>query len=155
MRRFFVYGTWIVAAAVLAGAGGFYVGWHGALRSVPVTDLFVAVQREAFVAALRNRGDDAGYEAALRSQLSFLDALHARDHDRWDDWSYRFNRVLTLARLSALVQKRGASDEAATLARDAEALCPKTGLRNCSISAIVQTAYIIDNGLIGESEEPK
>jgi hypothetical protein len=155
MRRVLTIGIWIAAAAVLAGVGGFYIGWHGALKTVPATDLFVSAQRETFLSVLRNKGDDDAYEAALRSQLSFLDAAHARSHDRWDEWSYNFSRTLTLARLSTLAQKRGAGDEAANLARDAEALCPKTGLRNCSISALVQTAYIIDNGLLGESEEPK
>jgi hypothetical protein len=155
MKRVLAIGIWIAAAVVLAGVGGFYIGWHSALKTVPATDMFVAAQRETYLSVLRNHGDDESYEAALRSQLSFLDALHARNRDRSDQWSYNFDRALTLARLSTLAQKRGASDEAASLARDAEALCPKTGLRNCSISALVQAAYKIDNGLLGEPEEPK
>lgn len=155
MKRVFLTGIWIVAAAVLAGAGGFYAGWYGALNMVPVTDLFIAAQRETFISVLRHKGDDAAYEAALRSQLSFLDALQARDHDRADQWSYRFGRTLALARLHTLLQKRGANDEAANFARDAEALCPTTGMRDCSIGALVEVAYKIDNGLLDEPEKAK
>jgi hypothetical protein len=147
-------GLWIAIALVLVGIGGFYVGWHSARQYIPVTDLFTAAQHEVFLSAVRTSGDDAAYENALRSNLSFLDTLNARSsHERWDQWSYAFDRALTLARLSRLAQKRGANDEAERLAQDAEALCPAAGLRGCSVSTLLEVADKMDNGTLFDSPE--
>lgn len=155
MKRSIVTGLWIVAAAVVGGTGGFYAGWHGALNTVYMTDMFVAAQHDTYLTVLRTKGNDAAYEDALRSQLSFLNAMQARSRDPSDQRMYTFDRALTLARLSTLVQKRGANAEAASLAHDAEALCPAIGLRDCSANTLVEAAHKIDNGLIGVSEESK
>lgn len=149
-------GLWIVAALLWVGIGGFYVGWHMALRSIPVTDVFTAAQHEVYLAAVRANGDDAAYENALRSDLSFLDTLNARSsHDSRDQWSYAFGRALTLARLSRLAQKRGAVDEAAQFAQAAEALCPTARVPGCSVSKLLEVADKMDNGTLFDSPETR
>jgi hypothetical protein len=143
---------WIVTALILVGIGGFYVGWRSAFRMIPMTDLFTAAQHETYLSVVRTEGNDAAYEKALRSNLSFLDTLNARsDHDSSDQWSYTFERALTLARLSRLAQKRGAIDEATQFAQGAEALCPTTGVPSCSVSKLLEVTDKMDNGTLFDS----
>jgi hypothetical protein len=136
MKRRFLIACSIALAGLLGASLGAYVGWHQALKTVPVTDLFTSAEFSVFLAAQRNSGDVASYEDALRAHVSFTDTLLARDRDPTDQRLYTFQKAVSLMRLSQLAERRNATEEAARLAHDAENLCPVLRARDCSAESL-------------------
>jgi len=112
--------------------------------------LFAAAELSSYVSAVRTSGTDKAYEDALRANLTFNRLAKARDSDPSNQRMYDFDSAVTLARLSKLVAKRGASDDAQRFALEAEAACPATGTKDCSMDMLLKIAQFIDTG----SEEP-
>jgi len=138
--------SWVLAAAMLGGAVGFRLGWKQGMKGAPVFDLMAAAQFSTYVSALRNSGTEAAYEDALRSSISFNTQARARDNDPSNQRMYALGTAVSLARLSALAKKRNALDEATRLGAEAESACPATGIRDCSLSLLLDVADYIDGG---------
>lgn len=135
----------IAAAALVGGAIGFGFGWKSGAKAGPVFDLFTAAQFSTYVSAIRHNGTPAAYEDALRSSISLNDQLRARDADPSNQRMYLFDKALDLVRLSELAKERGATEEASRLSAEVEALCPNTGIRDCSFRKLVGVASYIDS----------
>src|SRR5262245_1595005 len=114
------------------------------VKAGPVFDLFAAAQFGSYVAAIRHGGTDEAYEDALRSNLTLNKQLKARDADPSSQRMYDLDSAVTLTRLSQLAAKRGASDEAKRFELEAESLCPATGIRDCSLTKLLEVAQYID-----------
>jgi hypothetical protein len=138
--------SWVLAAAMLGGAVGFRLGWKQGMKGAPVFDLMAAAQFSTYVSALRKTGTDAAYEDALRSSISFNSQAKARDENPSNQRMYALDTAVSLARLSALAKKRNALDEATRLGAVAESTCPATGIRDCSLSLLLDVADYIDGG---------
>jgi hypothetical protein len=135
-----------MTAVLGGGAIGLSVGWHMGVKAGPVFDLFAAAQFASHVSAVRHSGTDRAYEDALRSSLSLNRQLRARDPDPHNHRMYSLDSAVTLARLSQLAGKRGATDEANKFGAEAEALCPATGIRECSLAKLLEVAQFMDGG---------
>ena len=144
-KRDVLLGLSIGIVALLVGAGiGFAVGWRMGVRSGPVFDLLSAVQFGSYVSAVRANGTDRAYEDALRSSVTLNAQLKARDTEPSNHRMYDLDSAVTLARLSELKEKRGASDQAKQVGSEAEKLCPATGIRDCSLGKLLEIARYID-----------
>ena len=136
----------VLAAAILGGAIGFRYGWKQGMRGAPVFDLIAAAQFSTYVSVLRKTGTDAAYEDALRSSIAFNSQAKARDESLSNQRMYSLDTAVSLARLSALAKKRNSLDEATRLGAEAESACPATGIRDCSLSLLLDVADYIDGG---------
>jgi hypothetical protein len=136
----------LLSAALVGGVFGFGVGWKQGVRAAPVFDLFSAVQMGAYVSAMRSKGTDAAYEDALRSYVTFHKQVKIRDPDPSDQRMYSLDEAVALVRLAELAKKRGALDEATRISAEAEALCPSTGIRDCTLSLLAEVSEFMDTG---------
>ncbi len=145
-------GCAVVVALAGAAAAGFYFGRSDAQGEVPVVDLFTAAQSRytSYLFSVRRDGNDAAREDALRSYLSYLE-MRARDKNAANEHVYAFDRALLLVRLSEIAQRRGATAEALRLTREAEAMCPSTGLHNCSANGLLTAARERDRRFLSGS----
>jgi hypothetical protein len=142
----------LLGAAIAGGIVGFAVGWKQGVRAGPVFDLFTAVQMSTYVSAMRSKGNQAAYEDALRSYVTFHEQAKMRDPDPSNQRMYSFDEAVALARLSELARNRGALDEATRIGREAEALCPKTGIRDCTLALLKEVVDFMDTG---QRNEPR
>jgi hypothetical protein len=132
--------------AVVGAAGGIYYSWHWAISTwVPVTDLFTVVQASAWTSASRDSGDPGAYEDALRTYLNVLDMAIERDSTSANRRMYKRDKQLTLIRLSNVVRKRGAGDDAASLRAQASALCSVRGSTDCSPETLAKLVEKLDS----------
>ena len=136
----------LLGAALLGGVVGFGVGWKQGVRAGPVFELFTAVQMSTYVSAMRSKGSEAAYEDALRSYVTFHEQVMMRDSDPANQRMYSLDEAVALVRLSELAKRRGALDEATRIGAQAEALCPKTGIRDCTLTLLMEVAEFMDTG---------
>ena len=141
MKRAVLMVAGIVAAATLGGVAGYRLGRDGSSGAAPATDLFTAAQSRysSYLLAIRKDRNGEAREDELRSYLTYLDA-RARDANAANANVYAFDKVLARVRLSQLAQSRGATAVANRLMEEADAICPSTGLRNCSANSMLFTA---------------
>lgn len=96
------------------------------------------------VAAAKNSGSDAEYEAALTNRFTFLEQNRSAFVTEFSDRIFAKDQALTLARISQAQRKQGANEKAAKSLSRAEALCPQLGWDNCSGAAILEFAARVD-----------
>lgn len=131
----------ILIAALLSGAAGYQLGHSELSRSDSMPDLFTTAQSryDSYVFGIRKNRNNEAHEEDLRSYLAYLDA-RARDRDAVNANVYAFDKTLARVRLSQLAQSRGATGVAVRMTEEADAICPLTGLRNCSANNVLITA---------------
>jgi len=145
MRPVLQYAIVATAGIAIGAVGGALFSWRYAITTwVPVTDLFVVVQASAWTTASRSNGDPAAYEDALRAYLRVLDTAMQRDSTNENRAIYLRDKALTLVRLSDVVQKRGAREEANSLRHQAEALCPAYGRNDCNAASLSELVKKLD-----------
>jgi len=137
-----------IGGLVIGALGGTLFSWRYAISTwVPVTDLFVVVQASAWTSASRASENPAAYEDALRAYLSVLDTAIERDSTAVNRRMYAGDKALSLIRLSDIVAKRGAKDEANSLREQAASLCPVYGLAGCNADTLADLVNKLDQRL--------
>ena len=138
--RYALVGVSGIAIGVLGGA---VLAWRYITTTwLPVTDLFVVVQAATWSTASRGR-DPAAYEDALRAYIRVLDTAMQRDSTGENRRIYTGDKALTLMRLSELVERRGAEEDAERLRQEAGALCP--GFYNgCNVDSLADLVRKLD-----------
>ena len=127
-------------SASLGMAAGYFLGQRESIDVAHRIDLYATAQSRytSFLfGASRNGSSD---EDLLHAYLTYLEA-RAREHDAPNANVYAFDRALALVRLSEIARGRGASGDAMRLQNEADAVCPATGLRNCSASELQSIAH--------------
>jgi hypothetical protein len=134
-----------IAGAVVGAAGAIGFLWRWAVTTwVPVSDTFTVIQASVWASAARDSTDSAAYEDALRAYLSVLDTATLRDSSGVNQRMYRWDKALTLIRLSKVVSERGTGDAAAQLRAQAVALCPVYGLSPCNADTLADLAQKLE-----------
>ena len=157
-RRPFAFTLCVIAAAVVGVAAGFYYGRKGSSGADPMIDLFTVAQSRysSYLFSIRMDRNGEAHDDDLRSYLAYLNE-RARDQDSATHHLYAFDKALALTRLSQIAQSRKAISDAARLSKDADAICPSTGLRNCSANDLLFTVRERDRrtwGRAGKVDTP-
>ena len=97
---------------------------------------------------MRKNGNSIADESALCACLEYLNA-RSRDPVALNPEIYSFDKAIVLIRLSDLARRRKSMNEANRLAKDADALCPSTRLRNCSANDLPATVRERDRQVWG------
>jgi hypothetical protein len=151
MKALVVVPLCLLAAALLGGIAGYQFGRSPSSAGAdPMIDLFTAAQSRysSYLFAIRRDRNNEAHEDDLRSYLAYLDA-RAGDRGAANPNIYAFDKALARIRLSQLAQLRGATAVSIRLTEEADAICPATGLRNCSANNVLFTARERDRRVWG------
>jgi hypothetical protein len=122
-----------VALGGVLGAGAMYALLirHAISGMISLGDLSVASMYEARINLFGDTGPDEDYEAALNEYLAILDRLRAKHPDSEDGASLALSKIITLARLSVVAEKRGGTAESAKFLQSAVSECQSAKWRDC------------------------
>jgi hypothetical protein len=135
----------------LFGAGATYAYFMRDAMSgmVALGDLSVASLYETRINLFGDAGSDKDYEASLNEYLSILDRLRAKHPDSPDNASLALSKIITLARLSLVAQKRGGSLESDQFLSSAVNECQSANWRDCSVEQMRKLGLYFENKRVG------
>jgi hypothetical protein len=136
-----------IASLLVGLGGGLYLGFEFS-RSQTFAEETLAFGRELVALNIaRTSGSGAAYEEALRSHIASLQRNQRSAQPLMDEKGFAVDSALAYVRLSKLLAKRGANEEASRLLERAAALCPAIGWPDCSAQRIVSFAEEVDSNL--------
>jgi len=139
---------------LLAGLGvGFYLGPRidqTLALEMAETDYLFAHMETQF-----SEGTDATREEAIHSLLALNERRKARPTELFTEKVLAADSALAYARLAALAQKRGATQEAQQYLNHAESFCPQIGWQDCSAEKITFMVQRLDKQGIFKAEANK
>lgn len=135
-----------IASYLLVLLGGVGVGFYLAPRidlnlalDIAETDYLLVHMERQF-----SEGTDATREEAVHSFLALNERRKARPNEFFTEKVLATDSALAYARLAALAQKRGATQEAQQYLNHAESFCPQIGWKDCSAEKIAFMVQRLD-----------
>lgn len=133
-----------VLALAIGLAGGYYVGFDSGQGRAMAFDMLESSYYSAYLDMQMSEGTDAAKEGAIRAFLALSEQRRERNAPFFSENMYALDSALGNARLAALAEKRGASQEAQQYLARAESYCHLTGWNECSAATIVDAAHRLD-----------
>lgn len=141
--------SYVLALAIGLGAG-YYFGFEVGRGRALALDMVETAYYSAYTEMQMAEGTDASREEATRGFLALIEKRKGHWTPLFTEKGYAIDSALTNARLSALAQKRGATQEAQEYLSRAASFCPQIGWQECSAEKIVSFAKRLDkHGLFG------
>ena len=128
-----------------AGLGaGFYFGARINQATAVAFDMAEFGYYVAHVDTQLSEGTDATREEAIHTFLALIEKRKARPNELFTEKILASDSALSYARLAALAQKRGATQEAQQYLKRAESFCPQIGWQECSAEKITYMVQRLD-----------
>jgi len=149
MKHVLRIGSYILVLA--AGlVGGYYLGVGTEQGRTMAFDMVESAYYSTYMDMQMSEGTDAAREEAIRTFLALTQKRRERRVPFFSERMLALDSALGNARLAALAQKRGASQEAKQYLAQAESYCPQMGWRECSAEKITDFAARLDKqGMFG------
>ena len=137
---------------LIAGlALGYHYGFGAGQGRAFAFDMVETAYYSAYADMQMAEGTNATREEALRGYLALVEKRKGHWTPIFTEKVYAIDSALANARLFALAQKRGATQEAQQYLNRAASFCPQIGWRECSADKIIFFAQRIDKqGLFGD-----
>jgi hypothetical protein len=131
----------------IAGAAALYAFFIRDAMSgmIALGDLSVASLYETRINLFGDSGTDEEYEAALREYVDVLDRLRAKHPNGENHASLAQSKVITLARLALVAEKKGAGAEAQQFVNSAVSECQSSKWKDCSPQKLRELAVYFEN----------
>jgi hypothetical protein len=142
-------GSYSLVLAVNLGVG-YYTGFWVGKGNVLAFDVAETADYSGFIEAQLSEGTNAARDEALHNFLAVIEKRKGHWTPTFSEKAYAVDSALTNARLSALAQKRGTSQDAQEYLERAVSFCPQIGWQDCSAEKMVAFAQRLDeHGLFG------
>lgn len=125
-------------------AGGYYL-WFGSKEGQTMAfDVIESSYYSAYMDMQMSEGTDVAREEAIRTFLALTERRRERRAPMFSKDILAIDSALAYARLAALAQKRGATQEAKQYLANAASYCPQIGWQECSVEKITHFATRLD-----------
>ena len=125
-------------------ASGFYYGSRYYVEHALAFDGAEIIYYSAFVDTQMIHGTDASLEEAIHDFLKIIETRKAHPSKLLSKKVLTTDAALSNARLAALAQKRGATQESQQYLNRAASLCPQLGWNECSAEKIISVVHKLD-----------
>ena len=143
MKTLLRIASYLLVLAVGLGAG-FYLGSRINQASALAFDMAETGYFVAHMETQFSEGTDATREEAIHAFLALNEKRKARPNELFTEKILAADSALAYARLAALAQKRGATQEAQQYLNRAESFCPQIGWQDCSAEKITYMVQRLD-----------
>ncbi|MBN8778801.1 MULTISPECIES: hypothetical protein [unclassified Thiobacillus] len=143
MKTLLRIASYLLVMAVGLGAG-FYFGTGINKATAEAFDMAEFEYYAAHVETQLSEGTDATREEAIHTFLALIEKRKARPNELFTEKILAADSALSYARLAALAQKRGATQEAQQYLKRAESFCPQIGWQECSAEKITSMVQRLD-----------
>jgi hypothetical protein len=141
--------SYLLVLTIGLGAG-YYIGYGSKFGPAFAFDILESSYYSAYVDMQMSEGTDAAKEEAIRTFLALTEKRRERPMPQIAPSVLALDSALAYARLAALAERRGATQEAEEHLARAKSYCPQIGWRECSIEKITYFASRLDkHGVFG------
>ena len=144
------------ASVLVIGLGaGYYLGYSSQYGPAFASDMLETAYYSAYLDVQASEGTPAAQEESVRTFLALIQKRRDHRTPLYSDRMLAIDSALANARLAALAEKRGASEEAKQFLAQAVSNCPLMGWKDCSAEKIVEFANRVGaKGLQPTSAQP-
>lgn len=154
MKTLLRIGSYLLALVIGLGAGS-YFGYRLDQASAFAFDMAETGYYAAHMEMLLSEGSEATREEAIHTFLALNEKRKARPGAFFTEKMLATDSALAYARLAALAQKRGATQQAQQHLDRAASFCPQIGWQECSAEKIAHMVQRLDKLGISEAGAEK